>query len=385
MSRPSSPLADLVASVSEQVSAASDAASSAASSAIAGASESFNSLKSNLDATVSQLSGGIGTGLNGFTAAAGDLANDARGALAGATGALGGVGNTIQSLASNATGAIAGAAGALGGVAGGISNAGAAIGASLNKLGLASGGLGGGLASLATSVSSAAGMVNNLLSMARGKNLPSGAQLFSQSGAFVKLEAESASDWRVKINANFGLFGSAFSRLSSTGGFVFPYLPQITVSSKANYTQIDPVHSLQPFYAYKNSQVDDIQISGEFSVENEMDAEYWIQGTTFLKTATRMFFGTGPNVGNPPIICNLTGYGARVFAGVPVIVKSFSVDFKDDVAYIKHSLNGAPPTWVPAMSTISVTVSPIYNRTRLRQFNLSQYANGNIVAGQGFI
>jgi hypothetical protein len=385
MSRPSSPLADLVASVSEQVSAASDAASSAASSAIAGASESFNSLKSNLDATVSQLSGGIGTGLNGFTAAAGDLANDARGALAGATGALGGVGNTIQSLASNATGAIAGAAGALGGVAGGISNAGAAIGASLNKLGLASGGLGGGLASLATSVSSAAGMVNNLLSMARGKNLPSGAQLFSQSGAFVKLEAESANDWRVKINANFGLFGSAFSRLSSTGGFVFPYLPQITVSSKANYTQIDPVHSLQPFYAYKNSQVDDIQISGEFSVENEMDAEYWIQGTTFLKTATRMFFGTGPNVGNPPIICNLTGYGARVFAGVPVIVKSFSVDFKDDVAYIKHSLNGAPPTWVPAMSTISVTVSPIYNRTRLRQFNLSQYANGNIVAGQGFI
>jgi len=385
MSRPSSPLADLVAGVSEQVSAASDAASSAASSAISGASESFDSLKSNLDTTVSQLSGGIGTGLNGFTAAAGDLANDARGALAGATGALGGISNTIQSLASNATGAFAGAAGALGGVAGGLSNAGAAIGASLNKLGLAGGGIGGGLASLATSVSSAAGMVNNLLSMARGKNLPTGAELFSKEGSFVKLESGSANDWRVKLNANFGLFGSAFSRLSKTGGFVWPYLPSITVSSKANYAQIDTVHSNQPFQAYKSSQIDDIQISGEFSVENELDAEYWIQGTTFLKTATRMFFGTGPNVGNPPIVCNLTGYGARVFAGVPVIVKSFSVDFKDDVAYIKHSLNGAPPTWVPAMSTISVTVSPIYNRTRLRQFNLTEYANGNIVAGQGFI
>ena len=385
MPRPVNPLADLVAGVSEQVSAASDAASSAASNVISGASGSFDSLKSNLDATVSQLSGGIGTGLNGFTAAAGDLANDARGALAGATGALGGVGSTIQSLASNATGALAGAAGALGGVAGGISNAGAAIGASLDKLGLAGGGIGGGLASLATSISSAAGMVNNLLSMARGKNLPSGAELFSKEGAFVKLEPGSAEDWRVKLNANFGLFGSAFSRLSKTGGFVWPYLPNITVSSKANYAQIDTVHSNQPFQAYKSSQIDDIQISGEFSVENELDAEYWIQGTTFLKTATRMFFGTGPNVGNPPIVCNLTGYGARVFAGVPVIVKSFSVDFKDDVAYIKHSLNGAPPTWVPAMSTISVTVSPIYNRTRLRQFNLTEYANGNIVAGQGFI
>jgi len=385
MARSVNPFAQLVASVSEQVSAASDAASSAASSAIAGASGSFDSLKSNLDTTVSQLSGGIGTGLNGFTAAAGNLANDARGALAGATGALGGVGSTIQSLASNATGAFAGAAGALGGVAGGLSNAGAAIGASLNKLGLAGGGIGGGLASLATSVSSAAGMVNNLLSMARGKNLPSGAELFSKEGSFVKLETGSAEDWRVKLNANFGLFGTAFERLSKTGGFVWPYLPSITVSSKANYAQIETVHSNQPFQAYKSSQIDDIQISGEFSVENELDAEYWIQATTFLKTATRMFFGTGPNVGNPPIVCNLTGYGARVFAGVPVIVKSFSVDFKDDVAYIKHSLNGAPPTWVPAMSTISVTVSPIYNRTRLRQFNLAEYANGNIVAGQGFI
>ena len=381
MARSENPLASLVAAVSEQVSAAADAAPGA----IADAAGKFDSLKSNLDATVNQLSGSIGTGLNGFTAAAGDLANDARGALAGATGALGGVGSTIQSLASNATGALAGAAGALGGVAGGLSNAGAAIGASLDKLGLASGGLGGGIASLAKSVSSAAGMVNNLLSMARGKNLPSGAELFSKEGSFVKLESGSASDWRVKLNANFGLFGSAFSRLSSTGGFVWPYLPSITVSSKANYAQIETVHSNQPFQAYKSSQIDDIQISGEFSVENELDAEYWIQGTTFLKTATRMFFGTGPNVGNPPIVCNLTGYGARVFAGVPVIVKSFSVDFKDDVAYIKHSLNGAPPTWVPAMSTISVTVSPIYNRTRLRQFNLTEYANGNIVAGQGFI
>lgn len=383
MSLSINPLAKLVSSVSEQVSAASDAASGAINS------NTFSSLKSNLDSTVGRLSGEIGTGLNGMTASVNGLVSNAsgalNGALAGVSGAMGGVGSTIQSLASNATGALGGIAGQLGGAAGSISNTAASIGASLNKLGLASGGVGGGLASLATSVSSAAGMVNNLLSMARGKNLPSGAELFSQSGAFVKLEAESASDWRVKINANFGLFGSAFSRLSATGGFVFPYLPQITVSSKANYTQIDPVHSLQPFYAYKNSQVDDIQISGEFSVENEMDAEYWIQGTTFLKTATRMFFGSGPNVGNPPIICNLTGYGARVFAGVPVVIKSFSVDFKDDVAYMKYDKGGAVPTWVPTMSTISITVAPIYNRTRLRQFNLSQYANGNIVAGQGFI
>jgi hypothetical protein len=381
------PLAKLVSSVSEQVSAAADAASGALKS------DNFAALKSNLDATVSRLSGEIGTGLNGMTASANTFLNDAKGALGqatgalgGVTGALGGVSSTIQSLASNATGTLSGIAGQLGGVAGSISNTGAAIGASLNKLGLASGGLGGGLAQVAGQISSAAGMINNLLSMARGKNLPSGAELFSQQGSFVELKPGAANDWRVKLNANFGLFGSAFSRLSATGGFVWPYLPNITVATKANYTQIDPVHNIQPFYAYKNSQVDDIQISGEFSVESELDAQYWIEGTTFLKTATKMFFGTGENVGNPPIICNLTGYGARIFNNVPVIVKSFSVDFKDDVSYIKYTpAGGGAPTWVPVMSTISVTVSPIYNRTRLRQFNLKSYANGQIVGGQGYI
>jgi hypothetical protein len=279
----------------------------------------------------------------------------------------------------NASNDNAGAASALGGAAGAISNASAAIGASLNKLGLASGGLGGGLAAAAGQISSAAGMLNNLLSMTRGKNLPSGAELFKQQGAFVELKAGSEADWRVKLNCNFGLFGGAFDRLSETGGFVWPYLPNITVASKANYTQIDPIHNIQPFYAYKNSQVDDIQISGEFSVENEMDAAYWIQGTTFLKTATKMFFGQGDHVGNPPVVCNLTGYGARIFNNVPVIVKSFSVDFKDDVNYMKYTpAGGGAPTWVPIMSTISVTVSPIYNRTRLRQFNLKDYASGSL-------
>jgi len=369
------PLAKLVSSVSQQVSSAADSANTALQG------EQFASLKNNVNDAVSRLSGGIGSGLNGITASANTFAADAKGALAGISGALGGGGNPIQSLASNASAA----AGGLADAAGSISNTASNIGASLNKLGLASGGLGGGLASLAGQISSAAGVLNNLLSVARGKNLPAGAELFSATGSFVELKANPANDWRVKLNANFGLFGNAFQRLSDTGGFCWPYLPNITVSTKANYTQIDPVHSIQPFYAYKNSQVDDIQISGEFSVETELDAEYWIQATTFLKTATRMFYGQGENVGNPPIICNLNGYGARVFNGVPVIIKSFSVDFKEDVNYMKYNSSDGAPTWVPVLSNISVTVSPIYNRSRLRQFNLKDYARGNTVAGAGFI
>jgi hypothetical protein len=91
-----------------------------------------------------------------------------------------------------------------------------------------------------------------------------------------------------------------------------------------------------------------------------------------------MFYGQGQFAGNPPVICQLTGYGANIFNSVPVIIKSFSVDLKDDVNYVQCTKFGSP-TWVPIMSTISVTVSPIYNRERLRKFSLQKFAAGKEV------
>lgn len=166
-------------------------------------------------------------------------------------------------------------------------------------------------------------------------------------------------------------------------------MPTITVSTKADYSPINPTHSNYTTYSYKGSMVDDITISGEFSCETEADAYYWIAATTFFKTATKMFFGQGALAGNPPIICNLTGYGSSVFDKVPVIIKDFSVDLKDDVNYIKCSAIDGTNTWVPVLSTITVKVSPIYNRARLRKFSLEDYAKGKTSntdsGGVGFI
>ena len=90
-----------------------------------------------------------------------------------------------------------------------------------------------------------------------------------------------------------------------------------------------------------------------------------------------MFFGQGEFAGNPPLVCNLTGYGASIFDNVPVIIKSFTVDLKDDVNYIRCNTFGTN-TWVPVVSTITVTVSPVYNRQRLRKFNLQDYSRGKL-------
>lgn len=368
MTLPINPLAKLISNVSETVSQASNEANGAFQSGL-------NSLsKLNLDASVNRLSGGIGSGLNGITAGLGDLSNKAGTALKG-------IGTSVQS---SLPGGVGNAISGLQGSIGSISNVTADISGSLNKL--AGGNLAGGLMQAAGAISKAAGTINNLLSLKRGANLPAGAELFQQSGRVIKLQPGTKNDWRIRLNAEWSVFNSPlFSLLENTGGMVFPYLPSITVSTKANYTSVETIHNNYPFMAYKNSAVDDITITGEFSQETETDAAYWIAATTFLKTATKMFYGQGSNAGNPPIICNLSGYGGSVFNHVPVVVKSFSVDLKEDVNYVNCNTFGTN-TWVPVLSTITVVLTPVYNRERIRKFSLEDYSRGKITGNSvGFL
>ncbi len=351
--------------------------------------------KADLDKLTSELGGDIGSALN---QASGDLnsalaAADAAFNVDGVVGAAGAPLSTITSkvgsgslsnIADNVGTAFGAAQDGLNAVAGTT----AEISSAISKLGIG-GNLASGFQDFASNVGKAAGVLNNLLSLKRGVNLPAGGELFEfDEGAGVKLDPQNPNDWRVKINANFAHFGanSLFDLLKDTGGVVFPYLPEITFSTTANYTQIDPVHNNYPFQAYKNSQVDEIQISGDFTAESSKDAAYWIAATTFFKASTKMFFGTGNLAGNPPIICKLYGYGANVFEGVPVVVKSFSVTLPTDVDYIRctETSQGPKPTWVPRKSNITVSVQPIYNRENLRKFSLEQYAKGSM-GGGGFL
>lgn len=353
MALPNNPLATLVTQTAQTLEAqtAESAANleAATPSLINAAQEAAGSVNTGeLNSLVSNLSGDIGTAFNGATAG-----------LQNAASALGNVAGSVANVA-------AGVADTIGSLTGGFATA---------------GGIGSSLLSVARNISSAAGVIGNLLSMFRGRNIPAGADLFEQVGGQVSVSAVAANDWRVRLSCDFStLFGSgAFARLSNTNGLVWPYTPSVTIVSRANYTQTDPVHNNFPFQSYKNSQIEDIQISGEFSAETQSDAEYWVAATTFLRTATKMFYGaSGNQTGNPPVICKLTGYGTQVFNNVPVIIKSFQVDMPEDSQYVQCNVNGSP-TWVPILSTISVTVAPIYNRERLRKFNLQNFAAGREV------
>jgi uncharacterized protein YoxC len=382
MSLPTSPLARIVSGVSASVSQVSNAGTSAFQSVASDVS------KLKLDEKIAAASGAIGSGLNGATSAirngASQFGADARAFNANlstaASQVAGFAGASAGTLSQGINQVAAGIAGAQS-LANNVASASADISDALSK---ASGGsLATGLSNIAGALSKGAGFLNDILSQRRGVNIPSGAEYVRSQGSAIKLQPGSKDDWRVKIQAPWNLFGSKmFDMLEETGGVVFPYLPNITVSTKANYTNVDTVHSNYPYYAYKNSTVEEIQIAGEFSSETETDAAYWIAATTFFKTATKMFFGQGENAGNPPIICNLTGYGASVFDRVPIVITSFSVDLKDDVNYVQCNVFGTN-TWVPIISNISISVVPIYSRESLRKFDLKKYAAGQMVSESG--
>lgn len=217
-------------------------------------------------------------------------------------------------------------------------------------------------------------------------------------------------DWRVKLSIpNIEPFKTApmLANLQKTGGLVFPYTPTIIVAHSANYNTMAPTHTNYPYFAYQNSQVDQLVITGDFFVQNGIEAQYWVSALHYLRSMTKMFYGgEAETLGAPPPVVHLSGYGDFIFNKVPVIITQFTIDLPQDVDYIAtghpQGVNEVPPNhpeakqaatdkrannigWAPAQSLITVTVQPIYSRREVEQFSLNKYVKGGYVGDGGFI
>ena len=186
----------------------------------------------------------------------------------------------------------------------------------------------------------------------------------------------------------------------SDNKMVFPYTPTIYVSHQASYNPLQPVHTNYPYYAYENSRVGQMTITGEFFVQNSIEAKYWVAAVHFLRTVTKMSYGeNSPNRGQPPPVLFLNGYGDYTFNQVPVIVTNFQFDLKREVDYISTGLGSTQQAdddggvysldknaWAPSESMITVEVVPQYSRNQISQFNLKNFIHGtDVLDGKGFI
>jgi len=179
----------------------------------------------------------------------------------------------------------------------------------------------------------------------------------------------------------------------------------MVIQHSANYNALAQTHSNFPFQAYQNSQVDSMNIIGEFPVQNAEDAKHWVATVNFLRTATKMFFGNDDKdglKGNPPPILHLYGYGDHMFHKVPVVLNSFNVELRPGIDYISTDQTnrttnvldefavqrGESQTWAPTLSNISVLVTPIYSRKSVKEFSMKKFVRGELngkEGGVGFI
>jgi hypothetical protein len=244
-------------------------------------------------------------------------------------------------------------------------------------------------------------------------------------------------DWRVKLQlapgATYLYKDSAvvgiLKPLIATDGIIFPYTPSIQVAYAAHYDASDITHSNYKIFQYKNSSVDSISISCDFTAQDTYEANYLLAVIHFFRSITKMFYGQdqNPKPGVPPPLCYLTGLGAFQFDRHPIAITAFNYSLPTDVDYIRASNTSteagvskdpanipsntvsvgndrrqgaglqtgglaAPPvfqntpagtidpTYVPTKMSIQISAIPIVTRNDIsNNFSLKKYATGELI------
>jgi hypothetical protein len=196
-------------------------------------------------------------------------------------------------------------------------------------------------------------------------------------------------DWRVRIQlaaAADYFYNSSdagiLKPLAATNGVIFPYLPQITVSYTASYTPLDIVHTNYKFYSYKNSSIENIMITGDFTAQNTVEANYMLAVIHFFRSMTKMFYGQDqdPSRGIPPPICYLSGHGQYQFDRHPMVLTNFTYNLPVDVDYISayptnNTSSAGGLNLAPYTPTAARSFSPL---DRLRSLVSSGISKGGL-------
>ena len=214
-------------------------------------------------------------------------------------------------------------------------------------------------------------------------------QSFKADASFKSAPGEK--DWRVKLSIpNVQSFQNStmLEPLRQTSGLTFPYTPTIILSHTANYSPISPVHNNYPFYAYNNSSVDQMTITGEFFVQTSAEGTYWVSMLHYLRSVTKMFYGQDSNRGTPPPVLRFSAHGAHMFNSFPVVVSGITITLEDNTDYLNVEVVDSPQgssttTQVPMTNLFSIQLTPVFSRKRTLDFSLREYAKGNLIGKAG--
>lgn len=193
---------------------------------------------------------------------------------------------------------------------------------------------------------------------------------------------------KIKIPSSYLKGPARHLALNGDRAVVFPYTPQIVVQTRANYNALTPTHSNYAFYAYQNSQLDAISIVGTFTAQNPDEARYMMGAIHALRSVTKMNFGSGRDLGAPPPVCLLQGYGTYQFNDLPVVISSFFYTLNEDVDYITAdptNARGSDYTAMPSRAEFTIECLPAFSRKDQATFSIDRFIQGQETKDKGMI
>jgi hypothetical protein len=227
--------------------------------------------------------------------------------------------------------------------------------------------------------------------------LPAGAERSAPSPATLNIRDAQGNiqkqDLRVKIKVPPSYLQPStdgpYDELRQIQGIVFPYTPTITYDVKADYATLNPTHGNYTQYFYQKSSIGPINITGQFTVQNEKDAGVYLATIHLLKALTKMKFGTDSDAGSPPPVCRLSAYGEFMLKNVPVAIASFRVDLPNTVDYFTLGKLELDPIYgqasVPTSSSISLTCYPLFSRDELQKFSVNSWLREGNFRAKGYV
>ena len=167
--------------------------------------------------------------------------------------------------------------------------------------------------------------------------------------------------------------------IKQTGGLIWPYTPSISYNHNIDYQTIQTVHANQDFHVYSKTPAVELQVNGDFTVQNQQEGRYALAALHFLRTMAKMNFGENdPNAGTPPPVLLFDAYGPFVFNDLPVIVKSFQVEFPDNVDYVQVRVSGSNTVTTAATAAVTRDDRIIVERLPPIPANISRSATGQL-------
>lgn len=200
-------------------------------------------------------------------------------------------------------------------------------------------------------------------------------------------------DWRARLRPKDGGADQFYSAavdggfsdyllrpIKESNGLIWKHTPNVFVTGSVDYNSPNMQGANYPINTFQSSTPPQLPVTANFTANDIYEARYLLAVFTFLKVATKAYFGdqavANGNYGTPPPVLLFEYLGDHGFNKVPVVVNNYSMQLAEDVDYVPVRVQDTV-TYVPTFVNITVNLMPSYTPHKLRRkFDLERLANG---------